>query len=157
MVNVKSCKDDLCDSTIPVTEDHMLQINNQQPESKVTELSKWNKFLLSDKSYNIGMTGGRQRASDKAPAAGTTDARATTSNAGNWHLKPQQNVLTCFDRAKDSDHLGTSSKYSAGLATCQDKAQPAEFTTTSRSCVPVKPNNLYGSLFSTGEDFDDDI
>ncbi|XP_034258636.1 MRN complex-interacting protein isoform X1 [Pantherophis guttatus] len=159
MVNVKSCKDDLCDSTIPVTEDHVLQRNNQQPESKVTELSKWNKFLLSDKSYNINMTGGRQRTSDKTPAAGTSDERATTSSAecGNWHLKPQQNVLTCFDRATDSDHLGTSSKYSAGLATCQDKAQPAEFTTSSGSCAPVKSNNLYGSLFSTGEDFDDDI
>ncbi|XP_070595195.1 MRN complex-interacting protein isoform X1 [Erythrolamprus reginae] len=152
MVNVKSCKDDLCDSTISVTEDQVLQRNNQQPKSKVTGLSKWNKFLLSDKSYNIDMTGGRQRTSDKTPAAGTSDERATSSaGCGNWHLKPQQNVLACFDRAKDSDHLGT------GLASCQDKAQPAEFTTSSGSCAPIKSNNHYASLFSTGEDFDDDI
>uniref|UniRef100_A0A2D4K0P1 Uncharacterized protein n=1 Tax=Micrurus paraensis TaxID=1970185 RepID=A0A2D4K0P1_9SAUR len=108
------------------------------------------------------MTGRRQRTSDKTPAADTSDERATTSSAGcsNWHLKPQQNVFTCFDREKEvsnSNHLGKSSKYSAGLATCQDKAQPAEFTTSSGSCAPVKSNNLYGSLFSTGEDFDDDI
>ncbi|KAM3845421.1 MRN complex-interacting protein [Vipera latastei] len=162
MVNVKSYRDDLCDNVIPVTEDYVLQRNNQQPESKLTGLSKWNKFLLSDKCYNIDTTGRRQRTSDKTPAAGTSDERATTSSGGcgSWHLKPQQNVLTCFDRAEEvsiSDHLGKISKHSAGLATCQDKAQPAELTTSSGSCAPVKSNNFYGSLFSTEEDFDDDI
>lgn len=157
MVNVKSYRDDLCDNVIPV-----LQRNNQQPESKLTGLSKWNKFLLSDKCYNIDTTGIRQRTSDKTPAAGTSDERATTSSGGcgSWHLKPQQNVLTCFDRAEEvsiSDHLGKISKHSAGLATCQDKAKPAELTTSSGSCAPVKSNNFYGSLFSTEEDFDDDI
>ncbi|XP_025029646.1 MRN complex-interacting protein [Python bivittatus] len=172
MVSAKSCGDGICDSVIPVPKDHMLQRNNQQPESRLTGLSKWEKFLLSDKSCDTGattnVTGGRQRTSVKTLVAGTSDERAAASNAGcdNWHLEPQQNAVTSFHRAKEvsnSDHLaiarilGKSSKCSAALATCQDKAQPAEFTTSTRSLATAKSSNLYGSLFSTGEDFDDDI
>ncbi|XP_063148319.1 MRN complex-interacting protein [Candoia aspera] len=165
----ENCEDGLCDSEIPVTEEHMLQRNDQQPKSTLTGLSKWEKFLLSDKSCNIGatnMTAGRQRTSVKTPAAGASDERMATSSAGcgNWHLEQQKNAVTSLDRAieiSNSDHLaidtipGKSSKHSAALATCQDKAEPAEFTTSMRSLSTVKPNNLYWSLFSTGEDFDD--
>ncbi|KAM6474590.1 MRN complex-interacting protein [Liasis olivaceus] len=172
MVSAKSCGDGICDSVIPVPKNHMLQRNNQQPESRLTGLSKWEKFLLSDKSCDTGattnVTDGRQRTSVKTLVAGTSDERAAASSAGcdNWHLEPQQNAVTSFHRAKEvsnSDHLaidrilGKSSKRSAALATCQDKAQPAEFTTSTKSLATAKSNHLYGSLFSTGEDFDDDI
>lgn len=171
MFSAKSCGDGLCDSEIPVTEEHVLQRNDQQPKSTLTGLSKWDKFLLADKSYHTGttttLTGGRQRTSVRTPTAGTSGERVATSSAGcgSWHLE-SQNAATSFNRAKEvstSDHLaidripGKSSKHSAALATCQDKAQPAEFTTSMRSLSTAKSNNLYWSLFSMGEDFDDDI
>ncbi|XP_034961531.1 MRN complex-interacting protein [Zootoca vivipara] len=164
--------DDTSLNVIPVVKEHLVCQKNKDSESRAAELSKWEKFLLSGKSCNSGnetaMMQERQGMLVQMFAARRSAERPATSSPCNWHHAsvPLAGVqqFSNIEHVPIADipvgrrkHFPPLTNVHLQEKVLQEKV-PEEQSSFVNTLISVSNSkNLHRNLFSTGDDFDDDI
>ncbi|CAI5766727.1 Hypothetical predicted protein [Podarcis lilfordi] len=172
IVAKNTCGDYTSGNVIPAVKEHLVCQKNKDSESRAAGLSKWEKFLLSGKSCNSGnetaMMQERQGTLVQTFAAGTSAERPATFSPCNWHHASIP--LAGVQKFSNTEHVPiadipvgrgkhfpplTNVHLQEKLLNRLPEQQSASFLNTLISVSDSK--NLHRNLFSTGDDFDDDI
>ncbi|XP_042304528.1 MRN complex-interacting protein isoform X2 [Sceloporus undulatus] len=178
-VSTKCCGDTTCKNMlIPDVKEHMIHRKNQDPCSKGAGLSKWDKFLLSGKSYTSDVTTSalqkRQETLAETSVVGGNVSADTSGSISfcNYHHAAQQNVAIPCEGAEEVNPIHiTLASIPVGRSRKPPSLPSAQFQQRLLNRLPEKTTSTHStsivavsssktpprSFFSIGEDFDDDI
>ncbi|XP_044310624.1 MRN complex-interacting protein [Varanus komodoensis] len=176
-MGIKSCGEATCESVmLPAEEQERVRHREDTDvQSRAVGPSKWEKFLLPGKSCHSSTaavtTQERRGMLVPGPAAGASAARAAVSSGtchGNQHHASQQPEAIPFDRTQQDSTIDCTAiasipreAYHAPALVkvhhLQERVPDQSISIPSVSPTISNSKNLYRNLFSTGDDFDDDI
>ncbi|KAH0629826.1 hypothetical protein JD844_012234 [Phrynosoma platyrhinos] len=164
-VSTKCCGDATCKNTLtPDVEVHMVHRKNKDPCSKGAGLSKWDKFLLPGK---------RQETLSETSVLGENgraDPSVSISSCNYYHASQHNVTISCVGAEEVNRTHITLASIPVGRSKQLPSLPSAQFQQRLLNRLPEKPTSAqstsiivssskrqFRSLFSTGEDFDDDI
>ncbi|XP_020638306.3 MRN complex-interacting protein isoform X2 [Pogona vitticeps] len=166
----KNCGDVPCKSVLsPAVEEQVLHRKNKDAGSKGPGLSKWEKFLLSSKGgASSGMLQETQTQSSGAGARGKKAVISVDTSPRNWPHPLEQKTPILVEQVQNHVTVAGApmerSKPSPVLGSTHLQEKLLNRLPKETSSIPAKnplaasnSNTLYINLFSTGDDFDDDI
>lgn len=154
----------------PAAKKPLLHGKNEEPRSRAAPLSKWEKFLLSDERENsCGLIAPVQERLETPvkmlPSPGDKEASFMGITSSNWGPEPKQFPSILLDQISNTVHVETSNLptgrsretpvLASSLNLCNRLPEEPASVPSSNPPAVSDVKNLYKSLFSTGDDFDD--